>query len=384
MRYSIFLLAVIFITVIITASFSQIEKNSSKIRDLNIKTAGQELTPKQMLGKNLFFDKNLSTPPGQACVDCHSPETGFGNPNQDLPVSRGVHVDRFGNRNDLPAGYAGFSPEFHYDADEELYVGGQFWDGRAANLAEQAKGPFLNPLEMANPDEQAVIEKVRNSDYAGLFKEVFGADALQNTEEAYNLVAKAIAEYENSAELNQFNSKYDFYLAKKVALTEQEMRGLALFEDENKGNCSACHPSQPGPDGSPPLFTDYTYDNLGVPKNPENPFYYLPKNLNPDGVNFVDLGLGSIVNKPEENGKFKVPSLRNIAKTSPYLHNGIFKTIRQVVVFYNTRDVGPWSPPEVSVNVNRDELGDLGLSEQEVDDIAAFLNTLTDGYDPGK
>jgi cytochrome c peroxidase len=153
-----------------------------------------------------------------------------------------------------------------------------------------------------------------------------------------------------------------------------------LFEDEDKGNCAACHPSQPSDDGTPPLFTDFTYDNLGVPKNPENPFYYLPKFLNPSGVDFVDLGLGGTLNKPSENGKFKVPSLRNIAKTSPYIHNGLFKNLRQVVAFYNTRDVGPWPQPEVRMNVNHDELGNLGLSEQEIDDIVAFMHTLTDGY----
>ena len=124
------------------------------------------------------------------------------------------------------------------------------------------------------------------------------------------------------------------------------------------------------------------FDNLGVPKNPENPFYYLPKQFNPAGTDFVDLGLGGVVGKPEENGKFKVPSLRNVAKTGPYMHNGLFKTLRQVVVFYNTRDVGPWPTPEVSGNVNRDELGNLGLTEQETDDIVVFLHTLTDGYKP--
>jgi cytochrome c peroxidase len=198
------------------------------------------------------------------------------------------------------------------------------------------------------------------------------------------MVAEAIAAYEKSRELNPFNSKYDFYLVGKVMLNEQERRGLELFEDEEKGNCAACHPSQPGADRTPPLFTDFTYDNLGVPKNPENPFYYLPEKLNPDGADFVDLGLGGVLEKPSEIGKFKVPSLRNVAKTGPYLHNGIFKNLRQVVVFYNTRDVGPWPAPEVGVNVNRDELGDLGLSEQEIDDIVAFMHTLTDGYDPNK
>jgi cytochrome c peroxidase len=359
--------------------------NQQGLSEVNISATSMEeqaLTQKQALGKKLFFDTNLSTPVGQACADCHSPESGFGNPNAEYPVSQGVHKDRFGNRNDLPAAYAAFSPEFHYDANEGLYVGGQFWDGRAADLIEQAKGPFLNALEMANPDEKTVVEKVRKSEYADLFREVFGAAAFKDPSQTYDMIAEAIAAYEKSRELNQFNSKYDLYLAGKVALTEQELRGLKLFEDEQKGNCAECHPSKPGDDGTPPLFTDFTYDNLGAPKNPENPFYYLPKELNPDGVYFIDLGLGGELNKPSENGKFKVPSLRNVAKTAPYLHNGIFKNLRQVVVFYNTRDVGPWPPPEVRANVNRDELGDLGLTEQEIDDIVAFMLTLTDGYNP--
>ena len=341
--------------------------------------AGNLLTPQQKLGKKLFFDKNLSTPSGQACADCHSPETGFANPNANLPVSQGVHKDRFGNRNDLPAAYAAHSPKFHYDPNEKIYIGGQFWDGRAADLAEQAKGPFLNQLEMANPNEKTVVEKVRKSDYADLFLDVFGKTAFKDPNTAYGKIAEAIAAYERSGELNRFNSKYDLYLAGKTSLTEQELRGLELFEDKEKGNCAACHPSRPSADKTPPLLTDFTYDNLGVPKNPENPFYYLPPELNPDGVNFVDLGLGGALNKIEENGKFKVPSLRNIAKTSPYLHNGIFKSLRQVVLFYNTRDVGPWPPPEVPININREELGNLALTEQEIDDIVAFLNTLTDG-----
>ena len=371
------------ISVVITDSFPQDPQGLSEVGTSKASMTGRTLTQKETLGKKLFFDKNLSTPTGQACGDCHSPKTGFGNPNTNYPVSQGVYKDRFGNRNDLPAAYAAFSPTFHYDANEELYVGGQFWDGRAADLAEQAKGPFLNPLEMANPDAKAVVEKVRKSEYADLFRKVFGIATFDDPNKAFDMIAEAIAAYEKSSELNQFNSKYDLYLAGKVALTEQERRGLELFEDEEKGNCAACHPSQPGADGTPPLFTDFTYDNLGVPQNPENPFYYLPKNLNPNGVYFVDLGLGDVLNKPSENGKFKVPSLRNVAKTAPYLHNGIFKNLRQVVVFYNTRDVGPWPPPEVRMNVNHDELGDLGLTEQEIDDIVAFMHTLTDGYGLG-
>jgi cytochrome c peroxidase len=342
--------------------------------------AARELSQKEKLGKLLFNDRNLSTPPGQACADCHAPETGFSNPNSSLPVSQGVHKDRFGNRNDLPAAYAAFSPEFRHNKEEGLYVGGQFWDGRAATLQEQAKGPFLNPLEMANPSSEAVIQKIRDAAYAGLFREVFGADALEDAGKAYDLAAEAIAAFERSHELNLFNSKYDLYLAGQTDLTEDERRGLSLFENEKKGNCAACHPSRPGPYSENPLFTDYPYDNLGVPKNAENPFYYLPQALNPDGTAFVDEGLGRVVRKPETRGKFKVPSLRNVAISSPYMHNGVFKNLHQVLAFYNTRDIGPWPAPEVAANVNREELGNLGLSEQEIGDIVVFLHTLTDNY----
>jgi len=342
------------------------------------------LTAKQRLGKLLFFDKNLSTPPGQACADCHSPEAGFADPDSSLPVSRGVRPEHFGNRNDMPAAYAGFSPEFHYDHEEELYLGGQFWDGRAATLKEQAKGPFLNPLEMANPNEGVVVNKIRRADYAGLFGEVFGDGSLNDVTKAYDFAAEALADYEMSSELNRFNSKYDLYVAGGVKLTEREQRGLELFENEEKGNCAACHLSKPGPHADQALFTDYTYDNLGVPRNPDNPFLYLPKSLNPEGTKFIDRGLGAVIKKQSEMGKFKVPSLRNIAITPPYMHNGLFKSLHQVMSFYNTRDVGPWPEPEVAANVNRDELGDLKLTQQEMDDIVAFLGTLTDGFDPKK
>jgi len=338
------------------------------------------LTQKQQLGKVLFFDKNLSTPRGQSCADCHAPEAGFSNPDASLPVSRGVHTDRFGNRNDLTASYVADIPDFHYDADEEVYIGGTFWDGRAADIVEQAKGPFLNILEMANPDEQAVVDEVINSEYSDLFKSVYGENSLENAIEAYNQIADAIAEYERSPELNKFNSKYDLYLRGELALTDQEMRGLAIFDD--KGECHECHPSGLRDDGSHPLFSDYTYDNLGIPKNAANPFLYLPEDLNPDGAEYVDLGLGAVVEKLSENGKFRVPTLRNTAITPPYLHNGLFTSLRDVVVFYNTRDTGPWPPPEVPENVNTHELGDLGLTAGEIDDLVAFIETLTDDYVP--
>jgi cytochrome c peroxidase len=341
------------------------------------------LSRKEQLGKLLFHDRNLSTPPGQACVDCHDPAAGFGNPDASLPVSRGVHRERFGNRNDLTAAYALHVPPFHFDSTEMVYVGGLFWDGRAATLAEQAKGPPTNPLEMANPDVEAVVESIREAEYAELFREEFGHESLTDPLEAYELMAEAIAAFESTREFNPFDSKYDFYLQGRAVLTEEEMRGLRLFEDPKTGNCAACHPSQPGPDGAPPLLTDHTYDNLGVPRNPANPFLYMPEEFNPEGPSFVDLGLGGGLNDPAEHGKFRVPTLRNIALTAPYMHNGVFQTLREVVLFYSTRDTGPWPPPEVADNLNTEELGDLGLTAGEIDDIVAFLLTLTDGYTPG-
>jgi len=339
-----------------------------------------DFNTKERLGKLLFFEESLSTPPGQACSTCHAPEVAFADPEYELPVSRGALPGRYGNRNDMPAAYAAFVPPLSFDEEEEVWVGGLFWDGRANSLAEQAQGPPLNPLEMANPDTLTIAEKLRALRYAELFTEVYGPEALSNPGEAYTNMADAIEAFEKTSEVSPFSSKYDHWLRGETELSEQELRGLKLFEAEEKGNCAACHPSRPAEDGSPPLFTDFTYDNLGTPRNPENPFYSLSPDLNPDGFAFVDLGLGKTVNDPEQNGKFRVPTLRNVAVTSPYMHNGVFKTLFNVVAFYNTRDVAGWPAPEVSENVNMAELGKLGLTNQELEDLVAFLKTLTDGW----
>ncbi|BCG63086.1 MAG: cytochrome c peroxidase [Methyloprofundus sp.] len=331
----------------------------------------KQLTLEQQLGKQIFFDKNLSFPAGQSCASCHDSKVSFTDAIQNLPVSLGAVEGRTGSRNTPSAGYAAFAPQFHFDTEEELYIGGQFLDGRAVNLKEQAKAPFLNPDEMNNTDENSVIEKIKTANYADLFKQVFGVHIFNDTTDAYDKMAQAIVAYENTPSFNQFTSKYDYFLAGRVSLTELEQKGLELFEDETKGNCAACHISSTG-DGSQPLFTDFTYDNLGTPANLEI--------LALKGVDFVDLGLGETVGS-EENGKFKVPSLRNVAKTAPYMHNGVFADLKEVVDFYNTRDVdAKWAAPEVAANVNADELGDLGLTDAEVEAIVAFMRTLTDGY----
>jgi cytochrome c peroxidase len=357
------------------------------------------LNPKERLGRLLFNDANLSEPQGQSCATCHDENFAFTDPNKRSPTSQGVHPNLFGKRNAPTAMYMAFSPAFHYDQEEGLFVGGQFVDGRAATLEEQAKQPFLNPLEMANAGKEQVIDKVRAADYASLFREVFGDEVLDDTDEAYERLAEAIAAFERTRVFNRFSSRYDAWLAGKAQLTAQELRGLELFEREDKGNCAACHPSRPSADGTPPLFTDFTYDNIGVPRNPHSRFYRMPKDFNPDGKAFVDKGLGASTDLASEDGKFKVPTLRNIALTAPYMHNGYFESLRGVVDFYNSRDVKPacpddmtaedralkrgcWPEPEVLDNVNRDELGNLGLNDHEVDDIVAFLNTLTDGWRP--
>jgi len=335
------------------------------------------------LGRQLFFDKNLSSPAGQACASCHDPKTGFADPNPNSPTSQGVHKERFGNRNTPTMAYASFTPTFKFDEKEQAYVGGLFLDGRAATLVEQAKGPFVNLVEMANPNKETVVTKVSQAEYAPLFKKIYGELAFLDNEKAYEQIAEVIAVFEQSSEVNAFSSKYDYFLAGTVALTDQELLGMQLFIAPNKGNCAACHPAEKAADGSPPLFTDYTYDNLGVPKNTKSQFLRQPKEFNERGEDFIDLGLGGSaqVNNHEYNGQFKVPTLRNVALTAPYMHNGVFSSLREVVDFYNARDVDPkWGAPEVPENVNRTELGNLGLAPQEVDALVAFMNTLTDGY----
>jgi len=382
------------------------------IVDIGVGNA-QGLTAKEQLGKHLFFDK-ISSPDRMSCATCHDPDVGFTGPiggiNRHGAVYRGAVPQRFGNRKPPSAAYATFSPIFHYDSEEGLFIGGNFWDGRATGellgnpAADQALGPFLNPVEQNNADRVAVLEQIAESRYAYLWETVWGEPISFETEAEvtlnYGRVGLAIAAYEASSEVNQFSSKYDASLAGDVELTTQEEWGLELFN--GKAMCSACHPSEPGPGGEPPLFTDFTFDNLGVPKNLENPFYDMDRvyvdgePINEDGDAWIDPGLGGfLLTRPEwvgdalDNwGKHKVPTLRNVAKApgygfpKAYMHNGVFKSLKEVVHFYNTRDVEDWPPPEVGGDtVNTDELGDLGLSDEEEDAIVAFMETLSDGYD---
>ena len=358
-----------------------------------IAQGGAVLTPKEELGKMLFFDENLSLNANQSCATCHAPEVGWTGPDSNLnahgTVYEGSIPGAFGDRKPPAAAYGGNSPVLYQDK-KGVWVGGMFWDGRATGwrlgdpLAEQAQGPYLNPKEQALPSPAAVIEIVRASGYKDLFEQVWGPGSLDDVAVAYDYVGLSVAAYERSAEVSPYSSKYDAYLAKQVKLSKEEKMGLNIFF--GKGKCGKCHN---GAD-----FTDFTYDNLGVPKNLENPVYA-------EYPTFIDEGLGGFLRAAgydeavwtAEIGKVKVPTLRNVdLRPSPdvvkaYGHNGYFKSLEQIVHFYNTRDVQgegwmgePWPEPEVAANVNTAELGNLKLKPDEEAALVAFLKTLSDGY----
>lgn len=342
-------------------------------------TNGNAAAGKELLGKQLFFDTNLSSPPGQACASCHDPAHHFTDPDSQSPTSEGANIGLFDKRHTPSLAYALYSPAFEFDTPLGGYVGGLFWDGRASTLAAQAKGPFLEPLEMANPDPAAVVSKVQAATYADLMREIYGDGVFDDVTTAYERIAEALAAYERTAPFHTFDSRFDRYRAGELNLTQQEAYGLQVFQNPQKGNCTTCHTLAAGTDGTPPLFTNFTYVNIGLPANP-----LIPAPVDLDSPRFTDNGLGGRLDIPDsEWGKFKVPTLRNVAATAPYGHNGVFTTLQEVVEFHNTRDLatGRWDTPEVTENVDS-RTGNLGLTDTEMAALLAFLNTLTDGYTP--
>ncbi len=335
--------------------------------------AGKDLTDMERLGKRLYNSTELSLDRTQSCATCHHQTAGFVDPaNAKDPensfVSLGDDLFSKGGRNAPTSAYCGFSPILAQNLDGD-WEGGMFWDGRATGetlgdpLAEQAQGPPLNPVEMNMPDAETIIARIEASDIASLFTKVFGNGSFNNVDKAYEDLARAIAAYERSVEVSPFNSRFD-----TGTLTAQELDGLALFKE----NCSQCHSTEVVTGVAGPLFTNYQYVNIGVPTN--NALLLDPGSVY-DGD---DWGLGYVVTS--EKGKFKVPTLRNIAETAPYSHNGYFATLNEVVSFHNSRDVAGagWAAPEVSDNLNTKDVGNMGLTAGEIDDIVAFLNTLTD------
>lgn len=346
--------------------------------------------PKALLGSQLFFDTSLSKERNQSCATCHDIANGFVDKRNDVfsgAVSLGSDERSVGTRNTPMAAYAAFSPPFHRMSNGE-YRGGQFLDGRSSGLVEQAQGPFVNPLEMALPDGAAVVDRVKeNPQYISLFNSLYGDGVLDNEEKGYLAIADAIASFEKTALFMPFDSKYDRVLRGEDHFTPEEELGKTLFFSQQFTNCNACHQLNPSPFYDQETFTNFEYRNIGVPAN-------VSLAAHNDGL--VDQGLldHPEITDPSQAGKFKVPSLRNVAVTGPYMHNGVFQDLRTVVLFYDkynnpTRTLNPetgqpWGEPEVAENIDFENL-EMGpaLPNQRVDAIVAFLKTLTDRrYEP--
>ena len=364
-----------------------------------------------LIGKALFFDTTLSTPSGTSCGSCHDAGAAWSDPRSvadpyRFPTSESASRGRYGSRNSLTTLYADLGPSFFFDPLTGSYVGGRYWDGRAADTASQAGVPFTSPVEMNNPSTHSVINKLRKTTIAPLFELTYGPGIWHDDAAAMRAITTCLAAYQADLTGKAFRSRFDRFLAGDVtSLSADERAGKALFE--GKGGCSACHASALRPDARPPLFTTYRFYNLGVPRNPANPFYEMPTSINPEGAGFADKGLGGILGLASEEGKFKVPSLRNVAGTPPYMHNGVFTDLMDAVMFHNTRDVDRrWGVPETPANLAygpvraasflvteggptqppddgtpgglATRLGNLGLTQREVEQIVAFLGTLND------
>ena len=358
------------------------------------------LSAEAALGEKIFADASLSASGRQSCASCHDPAFGHSPANGLAAQLGGADGMLQGTRKAPGIRYLAANKPFFFAADGTP-TGGFFWDGRARTFAEQATEPFLNPFEMANASRAAVIAKLSAAPNAAEFRKVFGDKVFDDVDGAYLRLSLAVQQYEREdAEFNAYSGKYDAFLRGRASLGAQELRGLALYNAPAKGNCAACHPSSRGADGSLPLFTDFTYDNIGVPRNPE-----LERNSDPA---YFDLGLcqrPDLAARADLCGAFKVPSLRNVALRRAFFHNGRFKTLKDALTFYVQRDTDPgrWYPTDAAgvvrkfddlpaayrANVNTSEApynrrpGDApALSDAEIDDVIAFLKTLNDGYAP--
>jgi cytochrome c peroxidase len=360
------------------------------------------------VGRALFFDASLSGSGKMACATCHDPSHAFGPPNE-LPVQRGGKDGRQDGVRAVPSlMYSQNIPPFteHYFDDEgddsidQGPAGGRTWDGRSQSAHDQARLPLFSPFEMANGSIDDVIAKVRRAGYAAQFRETFGEKVFDDKARAFKAVLMSLETFQQSPrEFYPYSSKYDAWLRRRTSLSEGELRGLAAFNDAAKGNCARCHPSGMR-QGAFPQFTDFGYAAVGGPRNAAIP-------ANADS-RYFDLGLcgplrTDLAGKKEYCGMFRTPSLRNVATRRVFFHNGVFHRLEDVVRFYAERDTQPqkWYsrgadgvvvkfddlPPQYRGNVDTEAPLDRHpgdppvLSEADIRDIVAFLNTLTDGFD---
>ncbi len=363
------------------------------------------------LGRALFFDPALSRSGQMACSSCHDPDHGFGPANDKAIQLGGGDLRQPGQRAVPSLKYLQAVPAFteHFfesedDADESVDngpTGGLTWDGRVDRSRDQAKIPLLSPFEMGNADAAEVVRRLRAGGYGDKIAATLGRSDPPDTDTLFATAVKALEVFQQDYRtFYPYTSKYDALLAGKATLTPQEARGLTLFNDVGKGNCASCHISRRGKDGTPPQFTDYGLIALGVPRNPE-----IPANRD---AGYFDLGLcgplrTDFANRRGYCGRFRTPTLRNVALRKVFYHNGIFRSLRQAVEFYSERETNPgrWFarnadgsvnayddlPPDAKANVNSEppfnrHVGEApALTAAEIDDIVAFLGTLTDGYE---
>ncbi|WP_084187445.1 cytochrome-c peroxidase [Andreprevotia chitinilytica] len=360
------------------------------------------------LGRALFFDRTLSASGKMACATCHDPNHAFGPPNKLDVQFGGADGKLFGTRAAPSLRYLQTVPAFteHFfdnDGDDSVDAGptgGHTWDGRARSAHEQARLPLLSKNEMANASPADVVAKIKAGPNATQFRKVFGEDIFNNNDTAFRWATMALEVYQqNPADFYPYTSKYDAFLRGQVPLSKQELHGLALFNDGDKGNCASCHISQKTNDGAFPQFSDFGHIAVGVPRN-----HKLPVNAD---AHYFDLGLcgpdrTDLKNHPEYCGLFRTPSLRNVATRQTFFHNGSFHSLEEVVRFYVTRDTNPgkWYPKDAHGKVQKyDDLpaqyqaninneppfggkpgGKPALTEAEIRDVVAFMKTLNDGY----
>ncbi len=341
------------------------------------------------LGQALFFDSNLSATRNQSCASCHDPERAFSD-SRDNGVSGAVSLgddgSSLGDRNTPGTTYASLIPDFHKNEKDE-YIGGYFLDGRAATMANQAAEPFVNPLEMALPDVAAVVDRVReNAFYVTTLREHFGESIFSDSDKAFRAITESIVAFERTALFTPFDSKYDRYLQGEYKLTADEEIGRVLFYSQII-NCSSCHLLDTREFSPHEVFSNHRYHNIGVPTNRQ------VREKNGIAVSHRDLGLlqNPAVDDPAMAGKFRVPSLRNVAVTGPYMHNGVFQDLRTAILFYNrftlsnpksqtNPETGArWRAPEVAETVDLELLREgQPLAENYVVALVAFLTALTD------
>ncbi len=366
-------------------------------------------SPQAQLGRLIFFDPTLSASGRLACSSCHDPAQAYGPPDGAAVRLGGLARDRPGSRavpslryvlNRTPVWSKPFiaSPTERLLEGQEPAAGGFGWDGRFDTLQAQAAFSLLAPNEMANPGPEEIARKLSLAPYASQFRRVFGPAIFTHPRQAFARAREALAYFElEDASFHPYSSRYDDYLEGRAQLSAPERRGLALFEDQNGGNCAACHPDRKGADGSHPLFTDYQFEALGVPRNPE-----IPANANPG---YYDQGLCGPLRTDQtgqlsECGLFKTPGLRNVAMRRVFFHNGRFHTLKEALQFYVRRDTHParWYPTVAGLvdkfdDLPRERRGNIDVtdapldrsagqtpvwSDAQIDDVIAFLATLTD------